>query len=497
MSQDLWRVYPFHLFCYHILTMKNRFIPAFIALTMAAQPLAVFAQTDSRGFEIHPDFNPSLVLADSDVYELGPMSYPRLVAFMRSKGALADIMLPDIDGLTKPASEIVWRVANTYRMNPQFLLMLLQKEQSLVEDPAPTERQLDWATGFGVCDDCSKDDPSISDFKGFANQLEYAAKQMRDRYYMRVLTIGHTGTGLAPGRTTLIDGITVVPANIATAALYSYTPHIHGNQNAWKIWNRWFTRHFPNGTAVRGTDERVWWIRNGEKRPFASTTVASTMIDLEKIVDVGDAELSAYAEGQPINFPNYALLKEPDGRIWLIVDDERRHITDMASFRAFGFNMDEVEEVTPEEIQPYTVGEPITTLSQYPQGQLLEEQATGQVWYAENGTRHLISDAAILGLYFKARKPKKVESSILGSLKAGEPYGLRDGELVKSPISPAVFVIEHGQRRSIPDGDTFEGLGWKWKNIVTIPEITLINYPEGAPILLDGPATQLAAASSL
>jgi hypothetical protein len=473
--------------------MKNRILPSFLALAMAFQPVAAFAQTDSRGFEIDPEFNPSMVLADADVFDLGTMSYPRMVSFLRSKGVLADLILPDIDGTPKPASDIIWRVATTYNVNPQFLLMLLQKEQSLVEDPAPSQRQLDWATGFAVCDSCSKDDPSIADFKGFANQVEYAAKQMRDRYYMRVLTIGHTGTGLAPGATTIIDGITVIPANIATAAMYSYTPHIHGNQNAWKIWKRWFTRHFPNGTAVRGSDGKIWWIRNGLKRPFASTAVASTMIDLGKVVNVNDAELSAYDEGLPISFPNYALLKETNGTIWLIVDDERRHIVDMDAFRAFGFNMDEVQEVATEDLQYYTATDPITTLTQYPQGQLLEEEYTGQVWYAEDGERHLIQDAVMLGLYFKARKPKVVSAAVLGSLKVGTPYGLQDGELVKSPISPAVFVIEHGQRRSIPDGETFESLGWQWKNIVTVPEITLVNYPEGAPILLDTDApTQLA-----
>lgn len=475
--------------------MKNRFLSSLLAAGIALQPMAAFAQTDSRGFEIHPDFNPSHVLADADVYEFGTMSYNRLVAFLKSKGSLADLLVTDIDGIQKPAPEVIWRVATDYNINPQYLLMLLQKEQSLVETTSPTQRQLDWATGFGVCDSCSKDDPSISDFKGFANQLEYAAKQMRNRYYARYLTLGHTGTGMAPGVLVMIDGITVVPANIATAAMYSYTPHIHGNMNAWKIWNRWFTRHFPNGTAVRDSAGNIWWIRNGEKRPFASVAVAASLINVDKVVPASDTELATYEEGRPINFPNYALLKEPEGRIWLIVDDERRHITNMDAFRAFGFNMDEVQEVTAAELDGYIVSDPITTLSQYPQGELLAEEATGQLWYAENGERHLIEDAAILGLYFKGRKPKKVESSILGSLTVGVPYGLRDGELVKSPISPAVFVIENGQRRAIPDEDTFLGLGWQWKNVATIPELTLFNYPEGSPIQHTGSSSQLASAS--
>ncbi len=200
--------------------MRNRSIPALLALAIALQPLAVSAQSlvDSRGFAIDDGFNPNLVLTDNDVFDVSRMNKTRLVAFLDAKGALADVRAVDIDGMEKSAPDIIWRVANTYKVNPQFLLALLQKEQSLVEDYNPSQRQLDWATGFGVCDDCAKDDPRIQDFKGFANQVEYAAKQMRERYYMRLLSLGHTGTGAyAPGKRINIDGIDVTPANVATA----------------------------------------------------------------------------------------------------------------------------------------------------------------------------------------------------------------------------------------------------------------------------------------
>ncbi len=476
--------------------MKNRLLLSVMTAFVTLQPLAVSAQqlVDSRGFAIDPAFDPNLVLSDADVYEPNNMSYPRLVAFLDSKGALNRQSLTDIDGISKTAAEIIWRAAQAYKISPKFLLAMLQKEQSLVEDLAPTQRQLDWAMGFGVCDDCSKDDPSIQDFKGFANQVEYTARQMREKYYMRILTLGHTGNpNYAPGKTIVIDGITVTPVNAATASLYAYTPHIHGNQNMWRIWKRWFTRNFPDGTVMRGTPSgTLYWIRNGLKRPFASPAVAASVIDPSKIIDVADTELTTYEDGTPIAFPNYALLKDSSGKIWLLVNDVRRHIQDMDAFRKFSFNMDEVEEVTDADLIPYEIGEPITVDTQYPQGALLQDSVMGETWYVEDGVRRLVDHPALLSLYFKNRKPKKVDPTVLMDFTKGQPYQLHDGELVKTDVSPVVYVMEHGQRRPIMTEETFNELGWKWKNIIALPEMFLTSYPVGPNVQVDNPATQLA-----
>jgi len=455
-----------------------------VGCALALQPLVVSAQTvvDSRGFSIDAGFDPNAILTDNDVFDVSRMTKSHLQSFLSTKGALNDVQVTDIDGVAKAPSEIIWRVALSYKLNPQFLLALLQKEQSLVEDADPSQRQLDWATGFGVCDDCAKDDPRIQDYKGFANQLEYAAKQMRERYYIRLLSLGHTGTGsYAPGKTVEIDGIQVTPTNIATASLYTYTPHIHGNLNLWRIWQRWFSRTHPNGTVVRGVPSNtLWWIRNGSKRPFASTNVAGTLIDITKVVEASDTELASYNEGDPIQFPNYSLLRDPSGKIWLLVSNDRRHIKNMEAFRKFSFNMDEVENATDEDLAPYDIIAGITTSTQYAQGSLLQDATTRSVWYAENDKRQLIESPALLTLYFKGRKPKSVQPTVLEKLTDDGVYKIHDGELVKSTSSTAVYVVEYGMLRPIISGEVFEQLGWKWKNVITLPENLLAGYTQGA-----------------
>ena len=463
-------------------------------LSITAQPLVASAQlVDSRGFKIDPGFNPSLVLTDNDLFDVTKMSKSRLIAFVDTRGSLGDIRVKDIDGVEKSTVDIIWRVANTYQINPQFLLALLQKEQSLVETHSIGQRALDWATGYGVCDDCSKDDPRIQDFKGFANQLEYAAKQMRERNHMRLLTGGKTLSGLSVGKTTTIDGIAVTPVNMATASLYTYTPHIHGNLNLWRIWQRWFAKNFPDGTVVKGSPSGdFWWIRNGVKRPFASPTVAGTLVDLTKAIAVSDTELASYENGTEIAFPNYALLRTENGRIWLLVDETRRHIQTLEAFRMFGFNMDEVEEVAEADLASYEIGIAITVDTQYPQGSLLQDTKTKDVWYAEDGMKYLINEPSVLSLYFKKRKPRAVTTDILMKLEEAGTYKLHDGELVKSATGPAVYVMERGVRRPILSGEVFEELGWNWKNVVSLPERVIEEYTVGEPVTTDATVVQIA-----
>jgi hypothetical protein len=475
------------------MAMKLKIVLFFLIFALVFPNGALFALTDSRGFELDDGFDPNIILTDNDVFSLDGMTYSRMVSFLRSKGTLADYRMADIDGTECTAAEIIWSIANAYKINPKALIALLQKEQSLVEDPAPSQRQLDWAMGFGVCDSCSKDDPAIADFKGFANQVYYAARQMREKYYLRLLAEGETLNGYAVGKTVTIDGIEVTPANFATAALYSYTPHIHGNLNLWRIWRNWFSKKFPNGSVVKGVPSgQIWWIRYGVKRPFASVSVAATLVDTDKMMEVSDSELLTYEEGDEIRFPNYALLKDPSGKIWLIVDDERRHIVNMETFRAFGFNMDEVSDADDDELLPYAVGEKITLQSMYPQGRLVQVQGLRAVWYAEGGSKRLLEHPALLSLYFDGQRPQQITQETLDELKASDPYLVHDGELVKANDRPAVYVVEEGEKRAIPSAEIFEEMGWKWTSIEEVPQSLLDTYPDGPPILLDAEPVSMA-----
>jgi len=468
------------------MAMKAKRLVVFCLVILAASwvdPSAVFAQkaTIAQAY-LDAGFNPEAILDDRDVFELGNMNQARIQEFLDEKGTLGKRLFRDSDGQQKPAAAILWRVATSYKINPRYLLALMQKEQSLVEDPEPTQKQLDWATGYGVCDSCSMDDPAIQNFKGFANQIEWAAKQHREKYLLQILGRGTTIAGYAPGKSVVIDGWPIIPENKVTAMLYSYTPHINGNLNLWKIWRRWFALNFPDGSVVRGKSSgKIYVIRFGKRRPFASMAVASSMVDPTKIVTVEDSQLAAYSDGPEIRFPNYALVELPDKTRWLIAGDKKRLIKDVKVFAKLGFNEDEVIEADASDLDAYETGADITLASAYPTGALVRD-ITGAYWYIENSVRHAIPNTTFLSLYFKGQPSKPISGKNLLKYKIGDPYSLRDGELVRTKTSPAVFVIENGHRRPIPDARTFEELGWNWKNVVTLPSNLLKEYALGDPV---------------
>lgn len=180
-------------------------------------------------------FDPNIIVSDRLVEDVRSMDLSGIQNFLAGKGSLlARFIDIDIDGVIKTAAEVISRAASEYRISPKALLVTLQKEQSLIEDMDVSARQLDWATGYGVCDSCSVDHPKIQALKGFAKQVDAAAWQFRryldnpDNYKIK------------PLQPTTIDGEVVIPANKATAGLYNYTPHLHGNKNFSAIWERYF-----------------------------------------------------------------------------------------------------------------------------------------------------------------------------------------------------------------------------------------------------------------
>jgi hypothetical protein len=153
------------------------------------------------------------------------------------------------------AAQIIWNTSQSYGINPQVLIVLLQKEQSLVTDDWPWPTQYQKATGY-ACPDTA---PCDSKYYGFFNQVDNAAWQFRQYginpggyLYQAAVTryVGYSPDGSCGGSNVFIE-------NQATADLYNYTPYqpnagalaagwgsancgAYGNRNFWLYFNNWF-----------------------------------------------------------------------------------------------------------------------------------------------------------------------------------------------------------------------------------------------------------------
>jgi energy-coupling factor transporter ATP-binding protein EcfA2 len=331
------------------------------------------------------------------------------------------------------------------------------------------------------------DDPSIQDFKGFANQLEWAAKQHREKYLFQILGKGKTIAGYAPGKTVTIDGKAITPMNQATAMLYSYTPHLSGNYNLWKIWRRWFSLSFPEGSVVKAAGSgKVYLIKYGAKREFKNASVLASMADPSKVILADDSQLAAYDDGNKIAFANYAIVETETKARYLLVGTKKRLIVSKAVFQKFGFNEDEVINAKAADLADYEDGQDLTAQSAHPTGILFQDPKK-QLWYVEDGIKYLVPNRSFVKLYLQGRIAKAATVKQLATYKDGGVFQLRDGELVRTVSNPSVFVMENGKRRPIPSADVFETIGWQWKNVVTLPDDVLAGYPVGDPVELNKP----------
>ncbi len=407
------------------------------------------------------------------------MDANQIQAFL-SKGTLDTYKGPDWEGKTRTAANIIWRAAQSHRINPQFLLVLLQKEQSLVESSAPSQKQLDWATGYGVCDDCSLSDTGLARWKGFGKQVNSAALQFSEGYMADINSYGMTVGKYGPGITVSIDNTLVTPVNAATAAMYAYTPHLHGNFNFTAIWNRWFGKDYPNGTLlqVAGTDG-VHRIENGYRRPITSRSALISRYNSNLIITVSQTVLDQYPIGIAISLPNYSLVKDEKGNIYLLVDDKLRHITSMEAFRMIGFSEDELVDITSTEVGTYQRGTPLTTASADPNIRIVKIKTNGSLFAIKDGERRAILDPAILKANYPNIAIELVGSSVVEQYKEGKFLTLPDGTLVRGVNDPAVFVVADGEKRAILSAQDFTDYGYSWSNVTMVNDDVLALHKTG------------------
>lgn len=427
-------------------------------------------------------FDPNFVLSDTDLENPYAMSKDQIQNYL-NRGYLGTYTTTNSDGEKMSATNIIYDAANKYNLNPKFFLVLIQKEQSLVEDASPTQDQLDWAAGYAVCDDCSKSDPAILRWKGFGKQINSAGMQFRDGYLTDIALWGKTQGKYGPDVPITIDDTTVIPANAATAALYAYTPHLHGNENFAKIWDRWFSLEYPSGTLAQasGTPD-VYLLQYGEKRHIENWSAFITRFDPNLIVEVSPSVLDNYATGNPIDFPNYSLLQDEDQNRYLLVDDTLRQFDSTETFKQIGFVDDQIIEISNADVHNYDQGSTITSNSLYPQGLVLQIKGTQTMYYIQDGQRHLIVDPLIYSARLHSAPTTAVESVEIEQYAEGKPLTIPDGYLIKTVDEPTVYVVSDGLRREIASEEAFLSYGWSWDDIKIVNNSALKLNKLGDPI---------------
>lgn len=225
-------------------------------------------------------FKPGNIISDAKFFDRGTMSEAQIQQFLQSKvpncqagyvclkdwydtsrTTSADAMCGAYSGgVRERASTIIYKVAQACGINPQVILVTLQKEQGLVTHTWPSDWRYTIAMGQGCPDTAACD----TRYYGFFNQVYGAAWQLKR--YANPPGTSQYFTWYAPGKTWNVrwhpnaacGSSPVYIQNQATANLYYYTPYqpnaaalragygegdgcsSYGNRNFYQYFTDWF-----------------------------------------------------------------------------------------------------------------------------------------------------------------------------------------------------------------------------------------------------------------
>ncbi|MBX4191186.1 MAG: hypothetical protein KW804_00060 [Candidatus Doudnabacteria bacterium] len=470
-----------------------------------------------------PAFNPGMLIPDEAFADVGTFgSAAGIQHFLELKGSvLANtspeflIKLREPDTLTKvgledpeanltrlrTAAELIYDAAVKWGLNPQVLLVILQKEQSLItgtfSGDADLARGLDRAMGFG----CPDYEGCGDIFLGFYRQifgtfdsennrwLGAAASLMRSfRAEIDGVRVGRGPMVDSQGRvfgrpvvrtarkgdTVIIDntmggysGIsqqqTVTIGNFATAALYRYTPHVfNGNYNFWKFYTAWFK--YPNGTVIiLGGTTQQYVIDNGTKRPFSNFVAQQRKIKLENVIVVSQTEFDSYPTEKQMTPLDGTLIKGDFDPMTYLVGDGVKHPISQAVLNQRKLSLASVITLPQAEVESYATGSYETPTN----GTLIMGETSGTVYVIDGGLKRPISGTVFVARRLSFAKIMKLSDIEVTSIASGPFLTPPDMVAIKTTNNSTIYWFKDNARKGVT------AFVYKQRGVNTFPHLTI------------------------
>ena len=247
----------------------------------------------------------------------------------------------------RSAAKVIYDTAQKYAINPQVLIVLLQKEQGLVTDTWPLNIQYRSATGYG----CPDTAPCDSQYYGLVNQLDWAAKMFRailnnSPTWYTPYVLGNNYIQYNPNSS--CGGSTVKIENRSTQALYNYTPYqpnkgaldagwgtapcgAYGNRNFYLYFTNWFGSTRDKSLQVI----RSLWVSPADATT-SDTLAASFILKNSANYAISLSEITVALrdkDNNVVNFPHIHDLTIQPGQQYEYY--QRRTVTNPGAYRAW------------------------------------------------------------------------------------------------------------------------------------------------------------------
>lgn len=340
------------------------------------------------------------------------------------------------------AAQLIYNVSQQFHINPQVLLVLLQKEQGLVTDDWPWPTQYRSATGYG----CPDTAPCDSQYYGLANQLSWSAKMFRSimdnnpNWYTPYI-LGNNSIPWNPSSS--CGASTVNIQNRATQALYNYTPYrpnqaalnagygpgdscsSYGNRNFYLYFSDWFGSP-QYGNLVRTPENgTVYLISGTSKYPIADINILGALYPLGGVSYVNQTYLDGFATGPLMG----RVVKSSNGTVYFYDAGIKLNFGSCAQVEDYGSSCGQAVALEDGQINQLITGPGMTNVF---------KTTSGKSFYVTGGTKreaydhtsltqagispgaNVLNEAAISGLRYGA--PVIRNNVVVSDRSGGQPY---------------------------------------------------------------------------
>lgn len=470
--------------------------------------------------QINPAFNANQLISDTAFSDTQTFGGPDgIQKFLDNKGSilastspsfLVQLKEPSISllkqGLNDPepslgrlrtAAELIWDASMASGLNPQVILVTLNKEQGLITssqtlDPGRLQTALDHAMGFA----CPDSTGCGNLFPGFYYQLFGNFDSDGNRYLgaaqslMKSFNVSNgRGPSLNGSVSHVGDTITLnnTPSTIynppatqdvtlldrATAALYRYTPHVfNGNYNFWLYFTSWFK--YPNGSLIQvNGDGSLYIIENGSRQLVPAFVAQVRHLNPASTTIVSLNELQDYPVGEVYSPADNAIIRLADGSTFVFLDNVKHPVSNFVLTQR-GLNPGAAFAVSPTDANLYPTGSILPPTD----GAIVKGAKDNAVYLVSNGQLKLFSSFVFSQRKIQANQIIAVPGNEIQTYDREGFVPPLDGTLVKAANDPTIYLVSSGLKQPVL-GEIFKNRGLSFKNVVNLGAEEVASLPAG------------------
>ncbi|SJM50988.1 hypothetical protein [Agrococcus casei] len=397
---------------------------ALTAVLVATVLVAMPSLTDNSDADAAnaAEFDPGYIISDENFYNGSAMTTAQISSWLKGKNAgcvsgkncilnytehtptmAADAYCGRLEGKSgESAASVIARVGKACDISQKALLVLLEKEQSLISLRDVPNWKWESATGYG----CPDTAPCDAGFGGFFTQVYFGARAYQ---YYKAHPTQYRHQPMATNSVlynpnSACGSSRVYIQNYATAGLYNYTPYqpnraalnnlygvgdscsAYGNRNFWRMYSDWFGNPTEKsispitaGLAKTPDSDRLWLISNGKRYPIGWESAVQYRWALGEPRVVSQSKLRTVGQG-----PWAGPALKSGSSVWLLDSGTRHEFTSCAQVAEFGRDCGYLPNVSSAMIGEWNAKGKVSAYLTWP---------GGGHWQVVDGQRHQVADA--------------------------------------------------------------------------------------------------------